>query len=164
MLVSAFARALDSAIASAGTEDSTASTDSALASRVQRESAGGAEAIEHATARVALGGQVVLALVEIDAGLLAVQQVGFELQAVHLDRDALGNFARQNQRLGRQAFQLAHAGIVARQNAGGMQKFVQAMRDDVARAIHALAQRLHHQVRAVAIDDQPGQKICFGKD
>src|SRR5689334_13834301 len=45
-----------------------------------------------------------------------------------------------------------------------MQKLVQAVGDDVARTIHALAESLHDEIRAVAIDDQSRQQICFGKD
>ena len=49
----------------------------ALRRQVQREAAGGGEAIERlAAAGVARGGAVVLALIEEDAGLLAVQQIG----------------------------------------------------------------------------------------
>ena len=71
------AEALARAVASAGPEESTASTCSHLGGEVEGEAAGGGEAIERlAAAGVAGGGAVVLALVEEDAGLLAVQQVG----------------------------------------------------------------------------------------
>ena len=72
-LASAFARA----VASAGPEESTASTLSDLAGQVQCEAAGGGEAIERpAAAGVTRRRPVILALVQEDAGLLPVQQVG----------------------------------------------------------------------------------------
>ena len=77
MLAIPLAAALARAVASAGSELSTASTDSHLRGQVQGEAAGRGEAIERlAAAGVVGGGAVVLALVEKDAGLLAVQQVG----------------------------------------------------------------------------------------
>ena len=137
--MSPFARALDSAIASAGTEESTASTDSRFASCVQRESAGGGEAIEHATARVAFGGDVILALIEKNAGLLAVQQVGFELQAVHLAPRRAPEFRQPDtsDSAARPSSLRTLASLRARMPA--REQLFQTMRDDVARAIHALA-------------------------
>ena len=81
------AAALARAVASAAAELSTAFHVLALGGQVQGEAAGGGEAVERfAAAGVAGGGAVVLALVEEDAGLLAVQQVGAQRQAVHVHR------------------------------------------------------------------------------
>ena len=77
--------------------------------------------------------------------------------------DALRDFARESDHFQRQTFQLADAGIVARQNAGGRQQLLQTIDDDIARAIHALVQSLHRQVGTVAIDDQSRQQVGFGK-
>ena len=38
------------------------------------------------------------------------------------------------------------------------------MRDQVARAVHPLIQRLQNQVRAITIDNQAGQQIAFRKN
>ncbi len=54
--------------------------------QVQRESAGGGEAIERPAFGIACRGEIVLALVEKDAGLLTVHQIGVQLEAVHFDR------------------------------------------------------------------------------
>src|ERR1019366_7800881 len=69
----------------------------ALAGDVQGEAAGGGEAIERlAAAGVAGGGAVVVALIQKDAGLLTVHEVGAQGEPVHLDRDRLGNFAGED--------------------------------------------------------------------
>ena len=89
-----FAFAFASAVASAPAEESTAFDRFRLRRRVQREPAAGGEAIQHPPARPASRRQVVFALIQIHAGLLAVQQIGFELQPVHLDVRRAPEFRR----------------------------------------------------------------------
>ena len=125
-------------MASAPAEESTASTDSACAAAC---SANPPVEVKQSSTRPRAQRrrrQVVFALIQIHAGLLAVQQIGFELQPVHPDVHSLRNFAGERDHFQRQALQLADAGVVARQNAGGLQQLLQAIDDDVARAIHAL--------------------------
>ena len=94
----------------------------AVGGQVQGEAAGGGEAIERlAAAGVMGGGAVVLALVEEDAGLLAVQQVGVHGEAVHADGDGVGHLARQDRGFERQLLFGADGNIVARDNAARLE-------------------------------------------
>ncbi len=162
MLAMPLAAALARAVASAGPELSTASTLSHLARQVQGEAAGGGEAIERlAAARVAGGGAVVLALIEEDAGLLPVQQVGPQGEAVHLHRHGLGNFAGEHGGFERQLLLGAHRDIVARHDPLGVEDLLQAGRDLVLGGVHALVEGLHDQVVAVAVHHQRGQQVGF---
>ena len=93
MLAMPLAAALARAVASAGGGAIDGLDGFALARQVQGEAAGGGEAIERlAAAGVAGGRAVVLALVEEDAGLLAVQQVGGQGEAVHAGPRRLRGF------------------------------------------------------------------------
>ena len=112
------------AVASAGPELSTASTDSHLRGQVQGEAAGGSEAIEGlAAAGIAGGGAVVLALVEEDAGLLPAQQVGAQGETVHVDGHRFGHFARQHGGFERQLFLGADRRVVAGDDAAAAGRF-----------------------------------------
>ena len=143
------ALAFASAVASAPAEESTASTDSACRRRMQRESAAGGEAIQHAPARPASRRQIIFALIQIHAGLLPVQQIGFELQPVHLDLHPLRNLAgeRRPPPAASPSSLRTLASLRARIPAGASSSCRQSD-DHIARAIHALVQRLQRQVRA----------------
>ena len=58
-------------------------------------------------------------------------------------------------------FERAHLGIVARQDARRREQLDEQLRHRRQQAIHALRQRLHDQVVAVAIDDERRQQIGF---
>ena len=137
----------------------------AAGGQVQGEAAGGGEAIERlAAAGVAGGGAVVLALVQEDAGLLAAQQVGPQGEAVHVHGDGLGDLAQDHARFERQLFLGANRGVVAGHDALGMENLFQAGDDLAARGVHALVERLHDQVIAVAVHDQGGEEVGLGVD
>ena len=59
------------------------------------------------------GGVVVLALIEKDAGLLAAQQVGAQVEAVHVDGHRFRHFARQHGGFERQLFLGANGHVIA---------------------------------------------------
>ena len=78
--------------------------------------------------------------------------------------DRLGNFARQDRGFERQLLFGANRDVVARDDAARLEDFVQAGRDLVLGGIHALVERLHHEVVAVAIDHQGGQQVGLAVD
>ena len=148
-------------MASAGAEESTASTDFRLARRVQRESAGGAKAIEHSPARMAFGAQ--------DNSRAGRDRCRFSGRASDRRR-ASGRSSRSQRarefRLSAPPFRAAGFPACERWHHCApefrrAQQFVKTMRDQIARAIHALVERLHHEIRAIAIDDQPRQQIAL---
>ncbi len=127
------------------------------------EAAGVAIAVEHlARAEPAHGlGKAVaaIALVEVEAGLVAFGDVQGEAPAMFADGQLRGAIAAQPPRGGLQALQLPHAGIgafVEPGEAGGLQ---QGVGDHGFPALGAGAGELRHQGVAVAVHDQAGQAV-----
>ena len=119
----------------ASSETSSATTDSHAVGQLQGEGAVVAEAVEQAAARVARGGRAVLALIEEEAGLLAVPQVDLVLDA------ALAHRARRRRHLAvqqrRPSSSSPRAAAPARRSARGCPAGFSSstsMRDDVAAA------------------------------
>ncbi len=134
----------------------------ALARHVQGEAAGGGEAIERLPApRVLCGRAVVVTLIQKDACLLPLDEVGPQGECVHLHDHRLGNFAGKRAALERQLLFRPHGNIVARHDALGMKDLFQAGRDHALGGVHALIESLHHQVIAVAVHHQCGQLVGF---
>jgi hypothetical protein len=75
---------------------------------VQGESAAGREAVERSAASVTAHCQIVFALIEKNAGLLAAEQVRVPLHAMHADGHSPRNITEENLRLLRQTFLSAH--------------------------------------------------------
>ncbi len=94
MLTIPFDFALDSAIANAEADESTAFYRSRPSGHV-KEAAGGSEAIEHAAACIVTSRNVVFALVEVRPGFLALAKIGLEFEAVHLYGSSSRDFARE---------------------------------------------------------------------
>ena len=137
----------------------------AMRGQVQGKAAGRGEAVERlAAAGIAGGGAVVLALVEEDAGLLAVQQVGRQAQAIHFDGNAIGNLAGERRRSRAAVLLGAHRNVVARDDALGLEDLFEAGGDFGLGGVHPLVQGLHDEVVAVAIDHQGGEQVGFAVD
>ena len=126
-------------MASAGAEESTASTDSARAAACSAKPPVEVKQSSTRPRACRAAATIIFALVEIHAGLLAVQQIGFELQAVHLDGHSLRNFARQHRRFPAAGLPACerwrHCGQEFRPGASSS---VRQSRIDIARAIHSL--------------------------
>ena len=136
------------------------------------EAAGVAKAVQHALAAELphrIGERpAVVALVEVEAGLVAVRHIDAEPPAVlvdrHLGRPGLGRRRPQPAGRGRQAFEAAHAGIAAfvqARQAGGLEQQVGQQR---LPALGAGRAELHAEHVAVAVDHQPGQAVGLGVD
>ena len=117
-----------------------------------------------AAAGVAGGGAVVLALVEEDAGLLAAQEVGGEIEAVHPDGDGLGDLAGEDGGFERQLLLGADRDVVAGDDALGLEDLFEAGDDVGLGGVHALVEGLDDEVVAIAIHDQGGQEVGFAVD
>ena len=102
--------------------------------------------------------EVILALVEKDAGFLAMAQIGAQRESVDMDFDRLRNFANHGGFEG-QVLLLAHRRIVAYQNARWMEEFVERGEDIALGGVHSLIERLHGEVVSVAIDDEGGKQV-----
>ena len=111
--------------------------------------------------RPAGGGDVVFALIEIDAGLLAVAEIGFELESVHADVDALRDVAGEDLGFLAEIFELADEDVVAGEDAFGLEQFLEAIGDGGAGGVHTLIEELDDEVVTVAIDHEAGQEVAF---
>ncbi len=129
--------------------------------QMQREPSGRSEAIQRPAASVAGRRDVILPLVKKNPGLLSVQQVGVQLQPVHLDCHYLGNFARHHARLQRQRFPLANRYVVTLRNTLRREQFLQTTYDVGLGTIHALIQRLEGEIVAIPVDHQARQLVAF---
>jgi hypothetical protein len=137
----------------------------AAGGEVEGESAGGSEAIEGAAgAGVAGGGEVVVALVEVDAGLLAFEQVGIEGESVHADADGAVDGAVQDAFFLGQGFTVADGDIVAEDDGAGGEEFVERGEEVGLGAVHALVEGLEDERVMVAVDDEAGEQVGFGED
>ena len=137
----------------------------ALRRQRQREAAVVAEAVEQAAARVARRGRAVLALIEKQPGLLAAPQIDVVLDAALGDgRRVSGTSpASTSTRCSSPSSSRARGSLRARMPRG-LQQLAQRRDDDRQQPVHALRQRLHDQVVAVAIDDQRRQQVGFAVD
>ena len=82
-------------------------------------------------------------------------------ESVHLDGHGFGRFARQHRRFERQLLLGANRHIVARHDAARREDLLQAGGDIGFGGVHALIERLHHQIVAIAIHHQRGQQVGF---
>ena len=104
----------------------------------------------------------VLPLIEEQPGLLAAPQIDVVLDRPFAHDDRVGNAAVQHLDRLRQSFERPHLRIVPRQDAGRLEQLHAACRVTAGQqAIHALRQRLHHQIVAVSIDDERRQQVRF---
>ena len=132
--------------------------------KMEGKAAGRSEAVERIASCVPRRGEIVLPLIEIDAGLLPLHKIGVPAKPVHRYLDSRRNVTRYNLRLDRQLFSSANRDVVSGDDAFRREQFLQARDDFRLRSIHALVEGLHRQVIAVAVDDQGGQQIAFRVD
>ena len=148
----------------ASAEISSATTPVQRRRQRQREAAVVAERVEQAAVRVAQRRLAVLALIEEQAGLLAAAQVDLVADAPFADRHPLGHGAGDDGHVRLEPFERADLGVVARQDPGRTQPLAEHGDDLRQQAIGRLGQGLHHEVVAVAVDDQRRQQIAFAVD
>src|SRR6266545_7611934 len=122
------------------------------------------EAVQDAPAGVGPGRGMVLALVEEEAGLLAVVEVGQVRDPVllHLDRRGDGPVEQADLRF--QPFELAHLGVVALEDPLRLEQLPKRVHDLALAPVHTLGERLHDEVVAVAVDHQGGEAIALAVD
>ena len=98
------------------------------------------------------------------AGLLAAAQVDLVADPPFADRHALGHAARGDQHLRLEPFEGADLGVVADQDAGRPEPIAEHGDDLRLQPLGRLRQRLHHEIVAVAIDDQRRQQVALAVD
>ena len=92
-----------------------------------------------------------------------MQQVEAHLHAVFFHHHFADFFPRQHAALLRQALEAAHGGIVAFKNRAGRKFLLQNFHDRRLHPVHSLAQGLNDEAIAVAVDDERGKQIAFGR-
>ncbi len=126
---------------------------------MQGEAAGESEAVQGAPAGITGGSEVVLALIEKDAGLLAAQEIGVEGQPVEVNSHPVRNVARQGLRFQGEPFLSPYWHVVPRRNACRGEQCLET-RDDLGKQpVHALVEGLHDEIIAVTVDDQARQAV-----
>ncbi len=131
---------------------------------MESKAACGCEAIERGAVAVTRGGDVVLALVEKDAGLLPVEQVGFESEAVHSDGNGLVEGAGEDSDFAREFFEGSDGGIVTGDDGAGGELSLESSDDFRGGAVHGLIESLESEDVVVAVDDEGGKAIRFAVD
>src|SRR5258706_1205724 len=122
------------------------------------------EAVEDAAMGVHAGGRVVFALVEEEACLLTVVEVGQVDDTVLLDLDLLGHVPEEKPDVRLEPFELAHLRIVPLQDALGLEQRRERLHDLALAPVHALREGLDDQVVAVAVDHEGGQAVALAVD
>ena len=135
----------------------------AAGERVDGEAAGVAEAVEHfAPCGERAHALAVFALVEKEAGLLALLDVDPEIQPVFDDRAARrGAVAAHEARARLEAFELARLGIGALVDRLAAGELGERIEDRIAPALDAGGEKLGDQHVGIAVDDQAGQAVRF---
>src|SRR5205823_2623975 len=103
----------------------------------------------------------IVVLVEIEAGLLAVQDIDTVGQPVFRYGQRIGQFTVHDLGTRRQVFQRAHVGVGALDDGTRLQHIAQDSNEDFAPAFDAGGETLHDQNVFVAIDDETGQSVRF---
>ncbi len=93
-----------------------------------------------------------------------MEQVRAQRESVHPHRHRLGDIARDDRGFERQVFLGAHTNVVARDDPLGLEDLIQARSDLRLGGVHALVERLHDQVIAVAIHYQRWQQVGLAVD
>ena len=101
----------------------------------------------------------VVALVQVEAGLVALGHIQRQLPAVLLQHHGGGATTTQPARHAGQALQVAHAGIGALVQAGQAGQLQQRIGNHLLPAFGTAAQKLGHQRVAVLVHHQTGQAI-----
>ncbi len=137
----------------------------AAGERRERESPRVAEDVERlATRRECAHRGTVVALVEVEAGLLAGDDVDAVGEAVLDQQDRVGQRAVRDSGARREALQAAHIGIGSLEDAGGAGRRGQRRDDRIAPALAAGGRQLQHDRVAVAIGDDAGQSVGLAVD
>jgi hypothetical protein len=136
--------------------------------RVKAEPSEKAETVQHLRARQhrheLRHALIIHLLVEVEAGLVAGEQVGLELKAVQLHNDFSLQRSHQHSAGIRQAFKLARSHFVPLQDGAGREEALQRGDDVRLAPVHAQRGRLHHQHVLVFVHDQPAQQVALGID
>ncbi len=106
---------------------------------------------------------VVRQLVEVEAGLLRLQEVDHETQPADLELDLSRRLAEEHAGLQLHPLGPADAGIVSLNNRARPER-AQRFDDERLPLVHREGERLQHQVIAVAVDDHAGKPVALAPD
>ncbi len=124
-----------------------------------------AERVEHPVPLRQAGHQeVLLALVEVEPGLLPVGQVQLVGQPVNLHRAGRGGLARAGPHMPVKTLQFAHRGVVAENDLLRLQFLRQPVPDRVQAQVDRAGDGLHDEHAGELVDDEAGNKVGVGPD
>src|SRR6185437_11593842 len=110
---------------------------------MQGKAAAGGEAIERGAGGTTRSREIVFTLIEKNAGLLAMQQVGLQTEAVHVNGHRLFEVAAKKFDFARQLLEGAHGGIVTGDDGPRPELLLERCEDFRQCAVHALIERLN---------------------
>jgi hypothetical protein len=124
-----------------------------------------AEDIECAAPRGAhLGAATVLALIEEQPSLLAVQDIDLEREAAHRDRDALGHRPPPHLAALVEALELAQRRVSDEYRTGGLEHLLECAAQRLHMRLHAPREHLHGEHVAIAVHDESRQLVGLAVD
>ena len=110
------------------------------------------------------GGEVVLALIEIDAGLLTLEEVGIERESVHADAHRAVDCAMHDAFFLGQGFAFADRDVVAQHDCRWREEFLEDCENLGQSEVHALVEGLEHEGAIIPVDHKTREQIRFSKD
>ena len=138
---------------------------SARAGGVQSEPAKKAETIESlSVGREMRDGLVIDLLVQVHPGFMAFAQIGFEFQAVQVDRAFALELARQDSIGFLKPFEFSGCRVAALDNGPGRENLLQGCNDLRFVPVHAQRRNLNDQNVFIFVDNQSTHEIAFGID
>src|SRR5437667_115388 len=109
-------------------------------------------------------GNPVLALVEKEAGFLALQEIHKKHHASFFNLHSIRNRAVKNPPGFFQALKTPGLDVVSFQNAGRLDRFLQYIRDTVLKGVGAAGERLQHEVVGIPIHYDRREQIRLSKN
>ena len=133
--------------------------------RLQRKAAGVAKTVEHPPSRRQLTGQAaVVALVKVEAGLVAADHVHRHAHAVFNNRQICRQLAVHTAGHRLQPLTATHVGVGALVHRLTTRRLHQRRHDRIAPLVSARAGQLHHHHRAVTIHHHARQAVGLAMD
>src|SRR4029077_14227952 len=105
--------------------------------------------------------RVIMFLIEVKTSFLSVQKIDVELNAFDFDLDLRWRISAQNICVQFQPFRLANRRVISLDDWDLSKKISNRIGDQIFSHVHRQGERLHHEMIAEPVDDQPRQSIAF---
>ena len=103
-------------------------------------------------------------LVEIESGLLSLQEIEVKGDVVEVHRDLAGVVAVNDGNFGCESFGFSDGGVVSQNDGSGLEDLDQGGDDEIFALVHGEGEGLEDEVLAVAVDDDAGEAVGLAPD